>query len=269
MRRGFTLIEAVAVVGIVCFLFAILSSAMRGGLSSARQMQCVANLRQLVGANYLYANDNGGFFAPASSRNNNTRWHGQRKSCNAPYDSRMGYLSPYFCQGEGITGTPNPPNYYTDDPLRGTGRELECKEFLSYSLNAGSFEKGAGCYGYNATYIGGSEGSMFRGTHMDTLTDPSRTIMFADTAFSWGGSGSIQEYPFAEPFRSVRADGSLGDGLIPSIHFRHNGKANIAWADGHVTCEEPSELYSDSLDVGWIGDRYNNGPWNSRQVRQQ
>jgi prepilin-type processing-associated H-X9-DG protein len=59
-----------------------------------------------------------------------------------------------------------------------------------------------------------------------------------------GISGNqLIEYSFLEPPVSIWVDSVLGPQYYPSspsIHFRHRNRANIAWADGHVT----SELFS-------------------------
>ena len=253
--------ELLSVIGIVAMLSALLVPVGQQARSYAHQTACASNLRQLVAANYMYAADHGGFFAPASDVRNLTRWHGKRLSTSRAYDARCGYLSPYFNGGEGPNGTPSSVSFDKDDPYKGTGRQLECRAFADYPKSSSSFEKAAGCYGYNAAYIGGSLGDMFNSISTAMLNNAAHTVMFADTAFANGST--LQEYPFAEPFYSVNPDGSYGMGLVPSVHFRHNGKANIAWADGHVSLEEPSRLQNEKFKIGWIGESKDNGVWNA------
>lgn len=260
---GLTLIEILSAITVIGLLTLLLVPGVQKMRSHADQIACVSNLRRLVSANHLYAADHDGFFAPASDLYNRQRWHGKRASTSRPYDSRGGFLSPYFNGGEGAGMTPAAVAYDKENPFATTGKELACNAFTRYPLSSSSFEKGAGGYGYNGTYIGGSQGDMFNPIHISELIDASRTLMFADTAFSWGST--IQEYPFAEPYRAVEADGSLGMALTPSIHFRHGGRANIAWADGHVTLEEPARLQSQQFRIGWIGKEANNGVWNAWQ----
>ena len=65
--------------------------------------------------------------------------------------------------------------------------------------------------------------------------------MFADTAMTeLDVTPYYLEYSFAEPRHFVingLADetDSIWGTPSPSIHFRHRGKANIGWVDGHVT----------------------------------
>ena len=41
----------------------------------------------------------------------------------------------------------------------------------------------------------------------------------------------------------------------PTIHFRHRGRANVAWADGHVTSEALARTGGKwaSRQLGWFG----------------
>ncbi len=42
----------------------------------------------------------------------------------------------------------------------------------------------------------------------------------------------------------------------PSVHFRHNGRANVAWCDGHISSEPMGFSRTDqqkSHDIGYIG----------------
>ncbi len=56
--ESFTLIELLVVIAIISILAALLSPALSRARDQARSAQCISNLRQLVTAFYLYANDN-------------------------------------------------------------------------------------------------------------------------------------------------------------------------------------------------------------------
>ena len=111
---------------------------------------------------------------------------------------------------------------------------------------AESFEKGGGGFGYNMTYLGSRlwqkgmdwQQSYRMTTKMAEVKMPANTLMFADSAMSI--NGQLIEYSFAEqPFVVSNGMTFDGDGMMkmytsPSIHFRHRGRACVAWADGHV-----------------------------------
>ena len=211
------------------------------------------NLRQLVAANIAYANDQG-YYVPAANRANTKRWCGARTSATSSFDPTKGYLADYLGKSKRVT----------TDPL-----------FAQMLKSSKSFEEGAGGYGYNAWYIGGtpaqaylSDGSLRSATPAQ-VEKPSTTMMFATAAFA--RSDGVQEYPFAEPPFWDFGDGPSGFRPSPSVHFRFGGKAVVGWCDGHVSMEtnEKREAGSnpyggdaDKQNLGWFGPDENNGYWN-------
>jgi len=63
--RGFTLIELLVVIAIVAVLASILFPAFAAGKRRAAQTQCLSNLKQLITAWQMYADDNGGRACPS------------------------------------------------------------------------------------------------------------------------------------------------------------------------------------------------------------
>jgi len=208
------------------------------------------NLHLLVQANLHYAADHGGSFCPAQDMTGLTRWHGGRATLMEKFNPTKGFLYPY---------------------LRDGGESLLCPFFQQYPTNNESFETGAGDYGYNEMYIGGTPQNPFVPEKITNVTNPARTIMFADTCLP--RSQGIQEYPFCEPYQAANHDGSLGAAMTPTVHFRNGGLAQVAWCDGSVTAEPPTRLGGVNIyggdagkyHVGWIGPAQNNGWWNPKQ----
>jgi prepilin-type processing-associated H-X9-DG protein len=103
------------------------------------------------------------------------------------------------------------------------------------------------------------------GTVSERVRRPGETLMFADSALASPAAGVI-EYSFAEPrfhpeylLLLVRPD--------PSIHFRHDEHANVAWCDGHVDRRRLSFTWCSGIyqgdpareRVGWFGPDDDNG----------
>ena len=247
--RGFTLIELLVVIAIIAIVAALLLAAVQSAREGGDAAQCMNNLRELATANLRYAGEHEGRFCPAQEPSNRIRWHGVRTSTDVPFDPTKGPLAPY---------------------LGSEARVKLCPTFREIISGAGSFENGSGGYGYNAVYVGGTPANKWAGESTANFPVPTRTVMFADTALS--RDSGVQEYPFAEPWQWVSPSGKLSGPLSPSVHFRHRGKANVAWCDGHITAESPATLggtnYYGGDDskqkIGWFGPSEENGYWNPR-----
>lgn len=256
VRRGaFSLVELLIVVAIIAVLLSILLPALQGARRQAQAAVCGSNLRQLALANLGYASEQGGRLCPGASNlatTNLHRWHGVRDKVSAPFDGARGPLALYLGADAGIR---------------------RCPGFTFFERGAAAFEQSCGGYGYNQAYLGRvlraknktsfSVVSDLTGVLLEQVRTPAQTLAFADTGLAATTSGVI-EYSFAEPrfhpeFAYARVD--------PSLHFRHAGKVDVAWLDGHVerrqrTLTWSSGLYpgdADAAQLGWFGPLDDNG----------
>lgn len=154
-----------------------------------------------------------------------------------------------------------------------------CPSFLKYAKSGAvpnTYEANAGGYGYNLVYIGstlyrngGTEEGYEATTRISELNDPSQTVMFTDAAMPQSNpyphliEDSFCWTPFHLNFSPPYAPSQwMTD---PTIHFRHLGRANVIWCDGHVSTEEmsftkPTNIYgadNNSWGIGWFGPRDN------------
>lgn len=267
MRRGgFTAIELLAVVGIVGVLLGLLLPTLGKARAAGMSASCASNARQLQLSVAAYAADHGGRFVPGASdfRANLTRWHGTRSHASQAFVPEGSELSAYVDGSAGVSGA-----------LR------RCPS-LAWMIAAdaelpasrtGAFERSAGGYGYNNAFVGTLRGRAIEGgrevwrvvsdrtgSPEHLFTRPSETVAFADAAFpSARAAAGVIEYSFAEP-RFEPASG-MGHRMDPSAHFRHTGRANLAYLDGHVGAEAmtfswSSGLYrpgASSVAIGWAG----------------
>ncbi len=243
---AFTLVEILVVAGIIATFAALVIAAAQSVRERGQSSQCASNLRQLAAANLAYAAEHDGQFVAAQDPTNLIRWHGVRDSAESAFNPERGPLAPY---------------------LGREGRVKLCPTFRQALDGQRSFEEGTGGYGYNAIYIGGTPWDRYSAERLANVPRASRTVMFTDTAFP--RVSGVQEYAYCEPWQWVDRRGIARGKLAASVHFRHAGYANVAWCDGHVSSEAPSEIDGVNLyggdakkwKIGWFGGSEENGYW--------
>ncbi len=255
-RRAFTLLELLVVMTIIGLLAALTLGVVGSVRRKTDATQSAHHLRTLAQANGAYLAENGRY-VPADDRKNNRRWHGARTSANGTFDPTKGYLADYLGKSRRVTS---------------------CPVFLKMLKGKASFEEGTGGYGYNATYVGGTPQVRWQadGTResasVGAVETPVTTVMFTSAAYA--RTDGVQEYPYCEPPYWDFGDGPAGFRPSPTVHFRFDGKALVAWCDGHVTFESPQDREAGTnphggnatkQQLGWFGPDENNGFWNPRK----
>ncbi len=255
--RAFTLIELLVVIAIVALLIGILLPSLGAARRSSQAVACASNARQLALAALIYADDADGHLPPGAPDflDNRTRWHGSRATTAEAFAPKGGTLTPYL--------------------EASSGRVRACPTFVPTTralaetdpAQTGAFESAAGGFGYNNTYLGqtrhrdGTLHSDAAGARLDTAQRPAQTAAFADAAFVADRAPTdLIEYSFIEP-RFVAGPGTSRFRLEPSIHFRHDRRATVAWLDTHVSTEPMTFTHTNGLyrtdptqhDLGWFG----------------
>lgn len=212
---AFTLMELLVVIAIVAVLAAILFPVFAQAREKGRQTACVSGLRQLAQANQMYAQDYDGFYAPAAQdffTFDNRRWFGVRNAAGR-FQPEDGPLVPYLKDGGALRRCP------------------------SFEARTG-FDMGTGGYVYNYLAVGGRvwrdgyTAEAFNASSAECeIGKPSETAMFADGGLD---TGVVVEYAFLTPPPAVSVRIPNSYALDPSVHFRHQQRADVAFADGHV-----------------------------------
>jgi prepilin-type N-terminal cleavage/methylation domain-containing protein/prepilin-type processing-associated H-X9-DG protein len=201
-NKAFTLVELLVVMGLISVLIAMLMPALSAARQQAKTVQCLSNLRQLAVAaeNYVALND--GYYPLAYWRYSAKREDDWDFSTLDNWKTVrpgllwMGHTSMRIQQCPSFEGKSNTLN----DPYTG--------------------------YNYNTSYIGGDQGA-HPPAKASQVREPSRTALFGDGQWSLGADKYMRA-PLLGP------DGPSANRYAGTQGFRHHGKTNVAFCDGHA-----------------------------------
>lgn len=209
---GFTLIELMVVIAIICVLAAILFPVFTAARKAATKTACLGNLRQLSLAYQIYTNDSDDTLCAPVFLSNLVvypwhAWFGELDSPTAMLDPSRALLSPYL-RNTSVFNCPNIdviPNALSGDLSYGINDQLCITTVNLRNLNV-SFSPVMG----SAVQI------------------PSETILFGDAAQNEPG-------PRIDKRAILQFNGRFTGGSRGFLHARHGGTvANISWLDGHA-----------------------------------
>lgn len=214
---AFTLIELLVVVAVIALLASILIPALSRTKTAAWRIECANNLRQLGLAGQMYWNDHEGRsfrYRRESSNGGDLYWFGwleRGQEGERAFRPEQGVLFPY---------------------LEGRGVEV-CLAFVRVPRHlkrkAVGYSYG---YGYNLNLSAPGKDPPVA---IERFPNPSGVVFLADAAqvndFQAPASPSN---PMLEEFYYVNES-------EPTAHFRHIGRANAVFLDGHVEGVDPQE----------------------------
>ncbi|UKI32793.1 MAG: prepilin-type N-terminal cleavage/methylation domain-containing protein [Lentisphaeria bacterium] len=252
--RSFTLIELLVVIAIIAILAAMLLPALNKARERGIATSCTNNMKQVSSADSLYQNDYE-YFCPTIYYMGATGGHkAWMAACNKPtkdFDyTGEGYLTPYLPKpGEdasmasivtkSVVFCPHPwvSAFYSSD-------EYSIKNAAGSGIGIAPYLHGWEAF---ATASKPDTRNKYRLTKPGTIKTPSRGVSFADQGgkksdTSGGGSHGLgSEMDFSH---SVDSEKTM---------FRHMGRANVIWADGHVSSERSGYLSIPALYIGGLG----------------
>lgn len=205
---AFTLVEMLVVMGMMSVLAMLTTGAISAAREATNQSKCASNLRMMATAAIAYADEHHGEF-PWGSRHANGE-----SACWDFITSKEGTVRP----GEMWNGY-------------GINSVMQCPSYLGGNANWKNNPYTG--YNYNCSFIGkvyGDSGKRKTPARLSQIQEPSRTALFGDGQYSGGANKFMRA-----PKRDVDYDGSNKSlRLAGTQGFRHRGKTNMAFCDGHV-----------------------------------
>lgn len=232
---GYTLIELMVVIGIIAILSVLVTGGWRMFRAAATGAACTNNLRQLSAAVTLYTGDHSGFFPPyvEYSKDGQRKWYFGNETTppgtaegDRDLDRTAGPLYPY---------------------IEAVGKIEVCQGFnYANALWKEKFKGASYGYGYN-WWLGGRSGGM--PMNLAQLKGASTILLFGDC-------GQVNTFqPPASRTKPMIEEFYIIDEKERTVHFRHNGRANILFIDGHVESFKPYAGTTDTRIKGEIVGR--------------
>jgi prepilin-type processing-associated H-X9-DG protein/prepilin-type N-terminal cleavage/methylation domain-containing protein len=236
--RAFTLVELLVVIGIIAMLIGLLLPALAAAREQAKTVKCLSNLRQMTIAVDLYCQNYHGtyplssyssYIAPLST---SYAWD-YTTSTNLTTGAQT--LSPGLLWQKAIYSVQGCPSY--DGPSNTT---------LAVPFTG---------YDYNASYIGGlppgpgQTNSPCPPMKQSQIRQSSGCAIFGDGQYYNGGQAYMRS-PFPGPVDIALGYNSPSAG---TQGFRHRGKTNAAFCDGHAETMGTRYTQYNPLDTHALG----------------
>lgn len=236
-HNAFTLIELLVVIAVIALILSILTPSLVRAKRQAESVYCQNNLRQMMVAAVLYAENNEGFFPIAYY----TR---QTDEATIQYNWDFTLRFPIFSATPGLSVIP-PNETVSGKPTVEPGllwqgdtidKVHQCPSFRGSSNSP--YDPYTG-YNYNTSYIGhGQQESIPEPARRDRLTQLNATAIFGDGQSIDGANKFMRA-----PFRS-EGDFSFSGRYAGTQGFRHNRRTNVAWGDGSTSAQ--IEVYTNT-----------------------
>ena len=257
-KNAFTLIELIVVISIIATLMAILLPSLANAKKAVRTVSCLSNIRQMGLAFTMYGMENNEYTMPNYNPQTNINWWGKRSS--AGIDHTKGFLYPYL----------------QSELKQKSVYECPSQKYGTYILQGKPPTQPnhpkwiTSTYGYNGYYLCPPRSPWLNIRHRPwqkttSVKSPDKVIAFGDAMLDWDVSentSSISNNAMIDPPSILSPNGRYWTkNQSPTTSFRHSGKTNILFVDGH--CQslklQQGQYTSPDVKIGSITE--NNSPY--------
>jgi prepilin-type N-terminal cleavage/methylation domain-containing protein/prepilin-type processing-associated H-X9-DG protein len=243
VKAGFTLIELLVVISVIAVLLAILMPSLRASREQAQRAVCASQLRQLGIAHVMYQQSHDGWITPAVQNSGVAQYW---------YNT----LGPYF---------EHTPTQHGDDLAEDIGRRIllcpldkmayprmldphgdDPEGWLSYALNS---QPTRHVSSRTKKYAG------LGGNKVTQLRHPSGTMLHCDFAYRAWVCDSValtrNQYASEPGAHFDEMPGYPEQNKTVRGAYRHSGRMNVLWGDGHVSLLEGPLASAQDQPVFW------------------
>lgn len=251
MRRdGFTLIELMVVMAVLSVLMAILMPVLARARQQGQSIVCLSNLRQLAIAAQVYVNNNDGYY-PIAYRNKLTD------------SATISYCWDFTTIKSWDTG-----QIKVIPGILWEGRTTEkIQQCPSYKGSSNWLKDPYTGYNYNTSYIGhGDRESIIEPAMAVAVKKPSECALFGDGEYGEvNGKYERKANKFMRAPWPNKGDESFFGRWAGTQGYRHCGRTNVAFCDGHAQSWSQRYVETDPLIKKAI-EAYNNDPRNKVKI---
>lgn len=238
IRRGFTLVELLVVVGIIALLIAILMPALSKAREVAESAQCLSNLRQVGLALRMYANDHNDVIPQAEAYTGDTyyEWYW------------------YYVGAKGPVAVTYLPETNPKEATQELHNVLICPKYeANPGYGTGTYAMYSQCISRPepwafAREVGTKAGRKFYGFQLSKIRESADVLL---VACSSGGDPTDPVWPQPIPWGAFmfKSDRSWGGGPKAQAVWLAHGSPTNCWAnglfaDGHAESCGPDRLLS-------------------------